>query len=134
VGCFFWGLVYTTTASIAYSHGHGGQPVVPSLLVCGVIFFLCAFIPGPANRGRVYSWFNRLACSDEARAAAVLAAVVSGLPAKKAFDMAQAAFSGIRFDALSINDFKCATASLTQGTLKMGAHLTSLALRSQQAQ
>ena len=92
-------------AAVACTRGHADVPVVPSLLVLGVLNLLTALIMTVKNRGRVHNWLGSLGSSEETRAAALLAAVVGGMDAKQAFDSAQRAFSGISFDVLSIDDF-----------------------------
>ena len=57
------------------------------------------------NRGRVHEALGKLGARDEANAAAVVAAVVGGIPAKEAYEKAQSHFSGIPFSSLTFDDF-----------------------------
>ena len=100
-----WGATWGTVAVLACARGHADVPVVPSLLLLVALHLLTVIGTTQSNRGRVHNLLGSLGSSEEARAAALLAAVVGGMDAKQAFETAQRAFSGISFDVLSINDF-----------------------------
>ena len=100
-----WGAIWTSVAAVAFSRGHAHVPVVPSLAASGVVCLLIATVATPSNRGRVTNWLGAAGSSEEAKVAALLSAVVGGMTAQQAFSTAQRNFSGIRFDALSIDDF-----------------------------
>ena len=105
LGNCWWGATWTVVVVVACSRGHAGAPVVTSLMPLAVVQWLIALLATEKNRGRVHNRLGRLGSSEETRAAALLAAVVGGMDPQSAFDSAKQAFSGIRFDALTVDDF-----------------------------
>ena len=104
VACMFWGSFFVGAVAYMYVHGET-EPVVPSMVYAAALFYLNGLATTARNRARVHEALGKLGTRDEANAAAVVAAVVGGIPAKEAYEKAQSHFSGIAFSSLTFDDF-----------------------------
>ena len=91
-------------AAVGFGLGERDR-VLASLAWFSAISLLIAVVPTATRRGRVHEWLGNLGRKDRTNAAAVIAAVVGGMPAKTVFEMAEGRFSGIGFDSLTVEDF-----------------------------
>jgi len=99
-----WGTAWAVAVVVAYSHGES-DPVLPSLAVFAVVSLLVALLTTKTNRECIHEQLGRLGMHSEANAAALVAAVVGGLPAAQALEKGQRHFSGIAVSSLYFEDF-----------------------------
>ena len=88
----------------AVSYGSLRLPVTN--MIASLVWFSCALVANTRNRQRAHAWLKRVTMSDEARAAAVIAAMVGGHKTHdRALEVAKEAFRAVPFDRLVASDF-----------------------------
>ena len=88
----------------AVSYGSLRLPVTN--MIASLVWFTCALVANTRNRQRAHAWLKRVTMSDEARAAAVIAAMVGGHKTHdRALEVAKEAFRAVPFDRLVASDF-----------------------------
>jgi len=95
------------------------QPVMN--YVTAVVWFTAAMMTSGRNLRRVHAWLRRLTMSEQARAAAAIAAMVGGHKrASEALSVAESRFGGVPFDALEESDFgHCDMGALSSKVVKL---------------
>ena len=104
LGNLTWGVIYAGVAIAGFALGERDR-VLASVATFSVVSLSIAAFPNDARRGRVHEWLGNLGRKDRADAAAVIAAVVGGMPANEVLQLAEGRFSGIPFDSLKFEDF-----------------------------
>lgn len=87
------------------SYGSWRLPVVN--IIAALVWLLCALVANARNRQRAHAWLKRVTMSDEARTAAVIAAMVGGRRQthESTLEVARQAFRAVPFDRLVESDF-----------------------------
>ena len=104
LGSLGWGVLWLGALAAGFALGKS-EPVLASMAFWSITCLLQAAVFTARNRSRVHEFLGNLGRKDQTNAAAVVAAVVGGLPAKQVFQMAEGQFRGIQFDSLTHEDF-----------------------------